>query len=230
MGRVAVKGRASHLVQGIVAVRPHLGQVERVQAIGPGFLEGHDCTRSVQLGNSPFFSIHIERIAPVIVGVLTGQPVGVLLGKKFDALVGLDFIPTQNLSPVSVDHMRVLLESPFIWRHDFGMPRSPWEWRPGGPIRATGSRSPIACVIAQVGVGPTLLGADEALKLQRITEEEHRGVIPDHVVLSLGHLKLNANPRGPRQVSRLPARHDGRKRIACWSWSRAGRPPPSSTD
>jgi hypothetical protein len=45
-------------------------------------------------------------------------------------------------------------------------------------------------VVAQVAVGATLLRTDEAGELQRITEEEDRGVIADDVVIAFGGVKL----------------------------------------
>ena len=49
-------------------------------------------------------------------------------------------------------------------------------------------------MVAQVRVGPTLLGADEVLELHRITHEEHRRVVPHHVVVALGRVELQREP------------------------------------
>ena len=78
-------------MQRVVAVRPHLGQVERVEPVGLGVLERHDL--HVQ---RPAREVAVldrgEEVALVVVAVLAGDPVGILLGQEVDALVGLEVV------------------------------------------------------------------------------------------------------------------------------------------
>ena len=45
-------------------------------------------------------------------------------------------------------------------------------------------------MVAQVGGLHALLGADEVLELHRIADEEHRGVVADHVEVALAGVEL----------------------------------------
>ena len=77
VGRVAGQREPADLVQRVVAVGPHLGQVEGVEAVGLGLGEGHDLhpQRPARVV-APLD--RVEQVAPVVVGVDAGEPVGVL--------------------------------------------------------------------------------------------------------------------------------------------------------
>jgi len=45
-------------------------------------------------------------------------------------------------------------------------------------------------VVAQVAVGAAFLRADEVAELERVADEEHRGVVADDVVVALGGVEL----------------------------------------
>ena len=85
------KGHLADLVQRIVAVRPHLGQVERVEPVGLGVLERHDLHVQRPAREVAVLDRRVQ-VALVVVAVFTGQPVGVLLGQELDALVGLEVV------------------------------------------------------------------------------------------------------------------------------------------
>ena len=57
-------------------------------------------------------------------------------------------------------------------------------------LRGQRPEVPLHVVVAQVAVGATLLGADETWELQRIAQEEHRGVVADDVVIAFGGVEL----------------------------------------
>ena len=57
-------------------------------------------------------------------------------------------------------------------------------------LRGERPEVPLHVVVAQVVVRAALLRADEVLELQRVAQEEHRGVVPDHVVVALGRVEL----------------------------------------
>ena len=65
-------------------------------------------------------------------------------------------------------------------------------------LRRQGPEVPLHVVIAQVVVRAPLLRADEVLELQRVADEEDRGVVPDHVVVALGGVELQ------REAARVP--------------------------
>src|SRR6201984_3663855 len=55
-----------------------------------------------------------------------------------------------------------------------------------GALRGQRPKVPLNVVVAQVVVGTAFLGADEVLKLHRIADEKHRGVVADDVQIALG--------------------------------------------
>ena len=87
VGDVAVQRQLADVDQRIVAVRPHLGQVERVEPVGLGVLERHDLHLQRPAREVAALDRVVE-VALVVVAVLAGQPVGLLLGQEVDALVG----------------------------------------------------------------------------------------------------------------------------------------------
>jgi hypothetical protein len=109
VGQVAVERHGADLDQRVVTMRPHLGQVERVEPVGLGLLEGHDLHVQRPAGEVAAAD-GVEVVLPVVVGVLAGDPVGLLLGQELDPLVGLEVIFDQNLSPPAFTHMYVWLE------------------------------------------------------------------------------------------------------------------------
>jgi hypothetical protein len=64
-------------------VGPHLGQVERVEPVGPGLLEGHDLDPQRPTGVLAALDRR-EQVAPVGVTVDAGHPVAILLSEEFD--------------------------------------------------------------------------------------------------------------------------------------------------
>jgi hypothetical protein len=65
--------------------------------------------------------------------------------------------------------------------------------QPGHLVRRLGGQGPevpLHVVVAQVVVRAALLRPDEVLELQRVADEEDRGVVPDHVVVALGGVEL----------------------------------------
>src|SRR5690606_23244745 len=50
---------------------------------------------------------------------------------------------------------------------------------------------PLHVVISKTAIGPAFLRANEVLELQWIAQEEHGGVVPDHVVVTLRGVELD---------------------------------------
>jgi len=77
-------------------VRPDLGQIEGVEPVGPGLLEGHDLhlqrpTREVAVAD------RVEQVLAVVVGALAGDPVGLVLRQEVDETT------VRKANPVVVD-------------------------------------------------------------------------------------------------------------------------------
>ena len=194
VGGVAVEGHPADLDQRVVAVWPHLGQVERVEPVGLGLLERHD--------------LHLERpgrvLAPldrvvqipgVVVAVRAGELVGLGLGEELDALAGDEVVLHPELLAGRIDpHVGVAGVAVHV---PPALRNSAVAHQPGhhvGRLGREGPEVPLHVVVAQVVVHPALLRTDEVLELQRIPDEEDRDVVADHVVVSLGRVELQREP------------------------------------
>jgi hypothetical protein len=189
--RIAVEGQRAHLGQRVVAVRPHLGEVERVEPVGLGLLERHD--------------LHLQRparvVAPsdrlvqvlgVMVRVGPGQLAGVGLGPELDALVGDEVVPHPEPLAAGVDpqvgvagvqvHVPPGLREPAVAHQPDHLV---------GRLRQQGPEVPPHVVGAKVDAGQPLLGPDEVLEVDRILDEAHRRVSADQVVGALGRAELD---------------------------------------
>ena len=194
VGRVAVQGHPADLDQRVVTVRPHLGQVERVEPVGLGVLVGHD--------------LHVQRPARVVTaldrlvqvpGVVVGVGAGIWSAsawvKYSIALVGLEVVLDPEPLAAGVDpHVGVGGVAVHV---PPGARDAPVTHQPGDLVRGLrGQRPevPLHVVVAQVVVGASLLGADEVLELHRVLDEEDGRVVADHVVVALGRVELECEP------------------------------------
>ena len=91
VGDVAVERERADVDERVVGVRPDLGQVERVEAVGLGLVEGHDLHLERPAGELAPLDRLVE-VALVVVGVLAGDAVGLGLGQALDPLVGLEVV------------------------------------------------------------------------------------------------------------------------------------------
>ncbi len=190
VGDVAVQGHGAHVDQRVVAVRPDLGQVERVEPVGLGVLERHDLDLERPGRVVPALDVLIQ-VPLVVVGVHRGHLVGLVLGEELDALVGLEVV----LDPVPLPgrvHPHVGVGGVAVHVPP-GARDAAVAHQPGhlvSRLRGQGPEVPLHVVVTQVVVGAPLLGPDEMLELHGVADEEDRGVVPDHVVVALGRVEL----------------------------------------
>ena len=88
---VAIEHHLADVDQRVIAVRPHLGQVEGVVAVRLGIFERHD----LHLERPARVLAALDRLVQVpgvVVGVFAHQPVGLGLGEEVHALVGLEVV------------------------------------------------------------------------------------------------------------------------------------------
>ena len=194
--RVPVECQLANFDQRVVTVRPDLGQVERIEAIGLGFIEGHDLhlERPARV-RAPHD--RLEQIPAVEVGVRAGDRVSLRLAEVFDALVGLEVILHPEPLLLRIDpHVGVA----GVAVHVPPGSRDPAvSHQPGHLVRRLGRQRPevpLHVVVAEAGIGPAFLGTDEVLELHRVADEEHRRVVPHHVVVALGGVELEG--KAPR--------------------------------
>lgn len=125
------------------------------------------------------------------VGVLTGNPVGILVREVLHALVGDEVVLHPEPFPGVIDpHVRVggiAIHVPPRARdtavaHEIG--------HLVGALRRQRPEIPLHVLAAQCGIGKTLLGVDEVGELHGVPHEEHRGVVAHHVVVALVGVEL----------------------------------------
>jgi hypothetical protein len=190
VGGIAIQRQPAHLDERVVGVRPHLGQVERIEPVGLGVIERHDL--HLQRPRRVVAALdRLKQVAGVVVGVDRHQLVGLGLGEVFDALIGHEVIAHPDLLTGGVDPHEgmsaVEVHVPPAAR-DAAIPHQPGDLV--RRLRRQRPEVPLHVVITQIAVSATLLRADEIRELQRIAQEEHRGVVADDVVVALGGAKL----------------------------------------
>ena len=198
VGDVTVQRQLAHVDQRIVAVRPYLRQVERVEPVGLGLLERHD----LHLERPARMIAALDRLIEVplvVIAVLARQPVGVLLGQEFNALIADEVVlhPEDLVSGIdpAVGVAAVAIHVPPA------LGDAPIAHQPGHLMRGLRRETPevpLHVVVPQVGCGHALLRPDEVLELQRVAHEEDRRVVADHVEVASGRIELQ------RESARVP--------------------------
>jgi len=185
-------------VHGVIAVGPDLGQIKRIEPVGLGLFKRHNLHLESPTGIIlPFNSL--KQITAVVVGIPAGDPVGLLLSEILDALVGLEVVfypetlsfgidPHVGMACVAV-HVPIAFGDSAIAHQNSDLM---------GRFRRHGPEVPLHVVVAQAAVCTALLRMDEVLELHGITDEEHRRVIPYHIVVALGGVELE------RKASHVP--------------------------
>ena len=187
---VAIQGQPADIDQRVVAVRPHLRQVERVEPVVLGVLERHDLHLQRPAGEIAPLD-RVEQVALVGVTVLAGHLIALVLGEELDALIGLEVVfhpedlaggvdPAVGVAGVTV-HVPPGARDPAVTH------------QPGDLVcrlRRQRPEVPLHIVVAQVVGGPALLRPDEMLELHRVADEEHRSVVADHVEIAVRCVEL----------------------------------------
>ncbi|CAM5694861.1 hypothetical protein STENM36S_06811 [Streptomyces tendae] len=188
--RVAVELQLPEPDDRVVRVRPHLGQVERVEAVRRRLGHGHDLHADGP-GREVAALDGLTQVALVRVGVLTGELVGLGLGEVLDALVGLEVVlDPEGLARLVVPLVGVRAEAVHVAvrRRDAAVAE-----QPGDLVRRLRRQAPEVPDVVHLGrtrVGVALLGADEVGELDGVLDEEHRGVVADEVVVALLGVEL----------------------------------------
>ena len=200
----AVQLHAPHLDERVVAVRPHLGEVEGVDAVPGRVGLGHQLHLQCPGGEVTPLDGLVEVL--VVMGrVLTGHPGGGGRVEAADPLVALEV----ELHPVTFAGSVHPLEGvrPIAVHVAPARRQAPIAEQPGELVRGLGRvREEIPNVVGflLVGVGVVLLGVDEVGELQRVTDEEDRGVVAGEVPVALGGVELDGETTGVTHRVRRP--------------------------
>ena len=211
--RVAVEHQPADLDQRVVRVRPHLGEVERVEAVVAASAAGMICTLSVQDGMLAALD-GLQQVALVVTaGPRRRAAAASLGGQAPDALVGLEVVLDPEALAGALIHWKVCEPKPSMWRYEAGMPRSPnsqVNW-----CVASGEREKKSQTLS--GSCRSVYGSRfcEWMKsgnLMRVADEEHRRVVADEVVVALLGVELQREAaRVADRVRRAQRAGDGRE-------------------
>ena len=210
VGRVAIQLHGADVDQRVVGVRPHLGEIERIEPVGLGLLVRHDLHLQRPGGVVAAVDV-LPQVPLVVVGVHGGHLVALVLREELDALVGLEVVFHPEPLALRVHpHVRVARIPVHVPPRagDTAVTHQPCHLvcrlgrqRPEVPLHV---------VIAQIVVGPPLLGPDEVLELHGIADEEHRGVVAHHVEIALLGVELQGEAaRVAPRVRAAPLTGDG---------------------
>ena len=180
---VAVQGQLADLDQRVVLVRPDLGQIKRVDAIGLGILVRHDLPLECPARVVPVADV-VEQIGAVVIAVGPRQLVGFVLAKVgiAVALIGVEVELDPEFLALGIDQRIGVAGIPVHLAPVFRNATVAHEI--GHLMRAFGRERPeipLHIVVAHVVIRTAFLAADELLELDRIADKEDRGVVADHV-------------------------------------------------
>ncbi len=189
--RVAVQLHHADVDRRVVAVRPDLGQVEGVVRRLLGVELGHDLDlhgplREVALGDAV-----VELLLVALAG-LADDLLGLAVGQVLVALAGLEVeLDPEALAGVVPERVGVAAVAVHEHRRDRD---AAVRHEDGDLVQATpgesDQKSHMAVGRAQVGRGVALLGADEVGELERVADEEDRGVVADEVPVAFLGVEL----------------------------------------
>ena len=193
--------------QRIVRVRPGLGQVERVEAVGLRVRVGHDLHRQ-RPARMLAARDRLEQVAAMEVGIGAGHVRGFVVGEERHALVGVEVVLHPELLAGGVDpHVGVRAVAVHVAP---GARQAALAHQVGHLVRGlgiAGPEVPLHVVVAQARVGQPLLAADEVRELHRVAHEEDRRVVADEVVVAFARCRTSARSRARRARCRgCPAR------------------------
>ena len=195
--RVPVQLHGADLDQRVVSVRPDLGEVERVEAVGLGVLVRHDL--DVQVPGREVAGVDVFlQVADVEVARPTpASCLGLVAGHGLDALVGLEVVLDPETLALGVDPLVGVRAVALHFTP--GGRQAAVAHQPGDLVRGLGGQGPevpLHVGVAQVGARQALLRVDEVRELDAVADEEHRGVVADEVVVALGGVELHGEAAG----------------------------------
>ena len=188
--RVAVQFELAHFDQRVVALRPHLGQVERMDAVGFRLQLGHDLDEQLPLREVALLDCG-EQVAAVAFAVMADQDLRLRVGQRFDALLADEVELHPEALAVGVGeavgvraeavHVAEAARDAAVAHHHGHLQQGFGQQRPEVPVVARA---------AQVGMRVAFHGLVEVGELARVAQEEHRRVVADQVPVAFFGVEL----------------------------------------
>ncbi len=188
---VAVQHHLADLEQRIVLVRPHLGEVEGIQAIFRGVGLGHELHADAP-GRRRAIDDSREQVARGVVGVDARHPHRLLGGEVRDPLARLEMILDPDALALGVDPAEGVAAEPV--HVAIGARRAAVREQDGHLVqglRRQREEIPHRRRVLEIGLRVALLRVDEVREFQRVAQEEHRRVVADDVVIAFLGVELH---------------------------------------
>ncbi|CFP67595.1 Uncharacterised protein [Bordetella pertussis] len=188
---VLVQFQHAHFDQGVVGMRPHLGQVERVDVIGGGLGFGHYLHLERPARELALLDV-LEQVALRAFAIAADQLGGFAVRITGDALLRLEVeLDVETLAGVVDEAVGMRAEAVLL---AIVLRQSAIAHQDGDLVqrfRVERPEVPGGGGVAQVGLGVALLGMDEVGELERIANEEHGRVVADQVPVAFVGIELD---------------------------------------
>ena len=194
--RDLVEGELADRDQRVVLLAPGLGEVEGVDLVVLSLSLRHDLHLEGPRRVVAILNVLVE-VAAVEFGVSASQLVCFFLRQVANALVGLEVVLHPETLTLGVDPL-IGVGGETIHFAERGGQAAVAE-KPGylvGGFGRQGPEVPAHLEGLQVGIRGALLGVDEVGELDGVTDEEHRGVVTNHVVVALLGVELEGETAG----------------------------------
>mmetsp|Transcript_34855 Transcript_34855/g.86495 ORF Transcript_34855/g.86495 Transcript_34855/m.86495 type:complete len:549 (+) Transcript_34855:1360-3006(+) len=193
---VAVEDELADGDQGVVAVRPHLGDVEDVPLVGGGLPLRHDLHEHRPRRELTILDAVVE-VPCGIVGIAPCQRPGLLSREVLDPLVSLEV-------HLDIGHLAVLVDKlervgAIAVHVSVAVGRAAVAEEDRHLVDALGNQRqeiPEHVRVRNVGHGAALLRVDEVGELDGVANEEDRRVVPHHVPVALLGVELDREAAG----------------------------------
>lgn len=189
--RITVEHKLSHWSQGVVAVGPDLRNVVNIKSVSICVCDRHDLDKPVPGGGASVQQGLVQVTGGEIL-VLHSLLGGFGVSEVLDPLCGLEVVLNQECLSFSIDplegmravaiHVTVPVRGASVREQDHDLVLG---------LRRVAPEVKGGVWVLNAGLGVTLLRVDEVRELNRILDEEHRGVVTDHVVIALLGVEFN---------------------------------------
>ena len=189
--RVLVQHELADLLEGVVTVRPDLSDIVDIKAVVIGVSDRHNLGVPGPRGEVTLLNL-VEEVVGGPVLVLLAHLSGFLSGEVVDTLVGLVVVLDEELGTGGIDplegmgavavHLAVAIGGAAVRHQDSDLVKS---------LGGVGPEVEGHVRVLDAGLGMAFLAVDEVRELHGVLDEEDRGVVADHVVVSLLSVMLD---------------------------------------
>jgi len=193
---VAVENQFTNLLERIITMGPDLSDVVNIESVVIGISNWHNLNVPGPGRGATLSDVVIEIPgSPVLVLNTLGD--GLLIGEVLDTRVGLEVVfdeesltglvhPLESVGTVAV-HVSVTIGGTTVGEEDGDLVEG---------LRRVAPEVEGHVTVLAVVTGVSLLGMDEIRELNRILNEENRGVVTNHVVVTILSIELDGKTSG----------------------------------